>query len=210
MNSRIKSALLFAIIFLFACRHKPREAAASISAHKKKIDVDDSCSNTDTLYKTDHILLIGCKSEPTEYAISYVCLKFKPYIYFNDFKVWVANAPIKAPIKRAGNPLAKEYRTTIKETYNHEGINFGGHYCFAHWGCGSDCKMSALVDVNTGIVYTGPESEEGYKFKKNSRMMIVNPPDSTGFYLDRIYGEPRIFIWNEKRKKFIQRNPSYE
>jgi len=210
MNFCLKSVLFFTIILFVACKHKSHQASASISVHKKKIDVDDTCSNTDTLYKTDHILLIGCKSEPTEYAISYVSLKFKPYIYFSDFEVGVTNRQVKAQIKRSSNPLAQEYRTRISEAYIHDGINFGGHYCFAYWGCGSDCQASALVDLNTGVVYTGPDADGGYEFKKNTRMLIVNPPHYNGFYHDLPYDEPQIFIWNEKHKKFVQRNPSFE
>ncbi len=84
-------------------------------------------------------------------------------------------------------------------------MNFGGHYVFVEWGCGSPCKSSALVDVNTGIVYDGVPGSYGYDFNKNSRMIIVNPPDSDGFYLNCAGCEPEVYTWNEANKKFIQR-----
>lgn len=84
-------------------------------------------------------------------------------------------------------------------------MNFGGHYCFVEWGCGSPCQTSALVDLKTGVVYDGVDAALGYEFRKDSRMLIVNPPDSTGFYLNCPYCEPLIYVWNEKSKKFEQR-----
>jgi len=80
-------------------------------------------------------------------------------------------------------------------------LNFGGHYCFVWWGCGSPCKASAIIDLENGKVYDGPASALGYDFKKNSTMIMINPADSTGFYNDCAYCHPEIWLWNEKQKK---------
>ncbi|MGN6215112.1 hypothetical protein [Parafilimonas sp.] len=87
-------------------------------------------------------------------------------------------------------------------------MNFGGHYCFVWWGCGSPCKASAIIDLENGKVYDGPASALGYDFKKNSTMIMINPADSTGFYNDCAYCHPEIWLWNEKQKKFEQRLPA--
>ncbi|MCU4189185.1 hypothetical protein M9Q43_08420 [Flavobacterium sp. HXWNR29] len=70
--------------------------------------------------------------------------------------------------------------------------------------------MSVIIDRRTGKIYDAPNSELGYKFKADSRMLIVNPPDSLGFYDDCSYCIPKIYILNEQTKKFELREPFTE
>ncbi|MGN6639695.1 MAG: hypothetical protein ACTHJ8_12350 [Mucilaginibacter sp.] len=160
--------------------------------------------------------------------ISYLDLAMKPYLKtllticlihiaslafaqkhsFSHYKVPLYKGrPAKLKIK--GNPLAEMFHTIIKDTYysNKEmirwrgttGLNFAGHYCFVYWGCGSNCQDSAVVDLETGIVYPGITAEMGYEFKRNSRLVIVNPgqtKDSCAFCASR------YLVWNVKDKTF--------
>jgi hypothetical protein len=41
--------------------------------------------------------------------------------------------------------------------------------------------------MQTGKVYNGVISEIGYEFKKGSKLLIVNPPDSSGWYDKNIF-----------------------
>ena len=92
-----------------------------------------------------------------------------------------------AKLRLEGNKLAEQYRTGIRDTYYSTkdqveyhgltGLNFGGHYCFVYLGCGSDCQLSFIVDLKTGIVYLGIDAGRGYQFKPNSKLLIVNPPN---------------------------------
>jgi hypothetical protein len=116
-----------------------------------------------------------------------------------------------AQIRIKGNKLAEEFRTMISDTYYSKGymkkwhgttgLNFGGHYCFVYWGCGSPCQMSAIVDLKTGIVYEGPSASLGYEFKRNSRLVIINP----GRTIDSCaYCHPEYWVLNERSKKFVK------
>ena len=76
------------------------------------------------------------------------------------------------------------------------GVNFAGHFCFVYWGCGSPCKLSAVVDMKTGIVYNGVPSSIGYAFKKNSKVLVLNPPDTNGWYDKNISHQiPKQYVW---------------
>lgn len=149
-------------------------------------------------------IILGDTTKSVKDAINYVALRFKPRVTYNDFKVDTLKFTSKAPIQYSSNRLARQFKTVITETYQQEGLNFGGHYCFVKWGCGSPCQMSAVVDLRTGIVYDGVDASVGYEFKKDSRLLIVNPPDSSGFYFDCAYCEPIVYVWNEEKKSFEQ------
>jgi hypothetical protein len=112
--------------------------------------------------------------------------------------------PAKLIIK--GNALAEMYRTIITETYYSKNrtwrnrptrLNFAGHYCLVWWGCGSDCQHAAVVDVQTGKVYDGPTAERQFDFKRNSRLVIVNPNIN-----DCSFCKKEFWVWNDRSKKF--------
>lgn len=115
----------------------------------------------------------------------------------------------KAKLRLKGNHLAEMYCTTIKDTYYSQknlaeerggtGLNFAGHYCFVYWGCGSNCQNSAVVDLKTGTVYPAITASMGFKFKNNSRLVIVNPgqtADSCAFCAQEYW------LWNDHVKAF--------
>jgi hypothetical protein len=39
---------------------------------------------------------------------------------------------------------------------NRPGPNFAGHYSIVRWGCGTDCHMIAIVDLQTGQIFAPP------------------------------------------------------
>jgi hypothetical protein len=175
MKNRL-ATFLFLILFT-PCNGQETQA--------KKIDVTAETVSSEKLKK----------QETTE------LIKFNPSISFSDFKVSIENVHAKPNLK--SHAMGREFRTAIRMDYdNHESL-FAGHYTFAYWGCGSPCQMSVLVDRRNGKIYDAPTASVGYKFQKNSRMLIVNPPDSLGYYYkDCPYCVPEIYILNEKTKKF--------
>ena len=86
-----------------------------------------------------------------------------------------------APAKIVG-PLARSYRTRLREGAK-EGPNFAGHYTVVYWGCGSDCRIFAVVDAKTGKVYFPPDiraisrvpsqEEEPIQYRDNSRLLVI-------------------------------------
>jgi len=168
--------------------------------------VNKQTYKSDTIWVTENFIIFG-DTTIDRTKISYTASKFEPYISFEDYKSNILYKGAKAPINYSSNVTARQFKTRIKETYKEEGLNFAGHYSFVSWGCGSPCKSSAIVDLITGKVYDGPSATLGYKFRKNSNMLIVNPPDSSGFFDDCPYCHPQIYIWDEKKKEFIEKKP---
>ena len=128
---------------------------------------------------------------------------------FNQYRVSLYKGS-KASLKIKGNDLAERYKTTISNIYYSKkavknwqatGLNFGGHYCFVSWGCGSPCQESAIVDLKTGLVYQGPTASLGYKFNRLSRLVIINPGYTTD---DCAFCKQEYWILNERTKKFKQ------
>ena len=59
--------------------------------------------------------------------------------------------------------------------------------------------LSAVVDLKTGKVYNGLPSGIGYSFNKDSRLMVVNPPDSTNLFDITIpFAIPEEYEWTGK------------
>jgi hypothetical protein len=199
--------LLLSVLLLFSCKQptniekQPKWALGTTTAKLHS-------SHEDTISIDSDVFIIGNRFKIATDSISYVGVRFKPYIRFSDFEVQIERNHTKAPIKFSSNPTARMFKTRIREGYQ-DGVNFGGHYCFIEWGCGSPCHESAIVDINTGIVYDGPSTAYGYDFKKGSRMIVGSPPGSDGFYLAGTSEVPSIYIWNESKKKFEERSPLY-
>ena len=162
----------------------------------------------DILLKTDQVIVLGKADSACIDALSrsYCLIKFAPLIGFADYSARVDSLKPRSPIDYSSNQTARRYRKVLKQTYKSEGINFAGHYCLAYWGCGSPCQECAIIDTRTGKVYDGPSAGNGYGYHKDSRMLIVNPPDSNGWYLNVPYAIPGVYIWNDTNKKFEQKN----
>jgi len=126
---------------------------------------------------------------------------------FNLYKVKSIYSGRLALVNFKSNSTARVYRTRISEEYKQNGVNFAGHYSFAYWGCGSPCTGCAIVDVRTGKVYSGPDSGFGYNFRKESKLLIVNPKDTVSNSgqnpWDVVYKE-ELWVWIDKSKKFIK------
>lgn len=48
-----------------------------------------------------------------------------------------------------------------KDPIKSSGPNFAGHYYVIRWGCGSNCLMMAVVDAQSGRVYSPPLGGKG-------------------------------------------------
>lgn len=89
----------------------------------------------------------------------------------------IYNGPIH-DVDFESKPEAKKFRAKINEAMK-GGVNFAGKYVVASWGCGTSCQSSAIIDAETGVITQyGIGSEYGLSFKKESRLLVVNPPEN--------------------------------
>jgi hypothetical protein len=120
--------LLSVILFLVSCK----QATNNEKQPKPVIETvapKSHASHEDTISIASDVFIIGDKSKIATDSISYVGVRFKPYIRFSDFEVPVERNHTKEPIKFSSNPMARLFKTRIREGYK-DGVNFGGHYCF--------------------------------------------------------------------------------
>lgn len=122
--------------------------------------------------------------------------------------------PVVAPpsIVRLDSSQARSFRTAIRDA-SKEKPNFAGHYRIATWGCGTDCRGFAIIDLLTGKVTTpkGIETISGVMgnddprldFRADSQLLVISgqineDPQSEGRHL---------FRWNGKKLTLIARQP---
>jgi len=205
------------IVLMLSCQSRQQNSENEIMANvdsalpdttieRKTIEKEKS-NPVGYIYTSDIVRFMGDTTIDTS-KMYYPEIKFEPYIYFDDFLVDSIYTGQKSPIDYASNSTAKRFKTVLTDSYSRSSINFAGYYSLIWWGCGSSCQQTALVDWRDGNVYDGPDASHGFDFMENSRMMIINPPDSAGFYVDCIFGHPQIWIWNEATKSFHERKPN--
>ncbi len=164
-----------------------------------------SCSNNSENAKTTVSNADSSKVINDKEKISSVSLKFEPYISFGDFKVTNIDNKRKAKLDLSSNISASNFRTRLMEAYEADTSNFSGHYTFVHWGCGSTCQSSLLIDRQTGKIYDSPGASLGYEYHVESRMLLANPPDTSGHYDDCFYCKPIIYLFDEETNTFIEK-----
>jgi len=132
--------------------------------------------------------------------------KFTSPIQYDKFRVDTFNGK-RVGINYSSNKTARQFRSAISWSINKFGMNFAGHYNIARWGCGTSCISGAITDLKTGNVYDLPPASLDYKFKNTSRLLVINPPDSSGYFDYCSYCcAPELWIWNENKKKFEKLN----
>lgn len=159
----------------------------------------------DTILNEGSVIIHGDTTIQKD-KIKNVLIKFELYITFVDYKVNVEN--VKAKLDLNSHELGSQFRTAIRECYNDSENLFAGHYTITSWGCGSPCQMNVIIDRRTGKIYDAPDSSVGSKYKKDSRMLIINPPEVENYYYnDCVFCKPEIYILNETTKKFEKKEP---
>jgi hypothetical protein len=196
---------------ILACNDKPKSNTQL--EIKDSLTVDTSQVKpkifNDIIYQNENIKIIG-DTAVLKNKIMYASIKFEPYISFDDFKVPTIVNYNKKDIDLNSHKGAREFRTVLQNGYKSDSSNFAGHYTFIQWGCGTSCQTSAIIDRQTGYIYSGPAAEFDYEYYMDSRMIITNPPDSAGFYDDCFYCKPKIYVFNEQTKKFDELKPKYK
>src|SRR5689334_6083230 len=68
---------------------------------------------------------------------------------FEDYRVTVRKGRV-TPMDLRSHPLARLYRTLMRQQQRDEGVNFAGSYTLASVGCGTGCSITAIIDARTG------------------------------------------------------------
>jgi hypothetical protein len=209
--------LLVLSLTVLSCLEKSGEQSVSIKedtteqAPKKRKIATASPGRVpaELILSTDNLRMFG-DTTIEKRKIYLTSVKFEPYISFEDFKVdkiYKIYKGAQARLDFSSNKEAHNFRTSIRYAYKADTVNFAGHYTFVSWGCGSPCQSAVVVDRQSGKIYDAPSAALGYDFRPNSRMLIVNVPDSAGFYDDCHYCKPIIYVWGEETKTFMERRP---
>ncbi len=125
----------------------------------------------------------------------------------------------KAPLNLGSHPLARKFRTLIREQMRDAGVNFAGHYTLASMGCGTGCSITAIVDRRngnayfpdqlngwTGIVgdYEYAENEEPWTFHINSRLLRAIGREHIGKLDEEHYGPSGIYYYEWKNNRLLR------
>jgi len=133
-------------------------------------------------------------------------IKFVTKYKFDDFPVIkIDSKKLNLKLNTNINSFTKSYKTMINESFEFEEINFAGKYVLNYWGCGSPCAVGIAINARNGKLIEIPTSSVGYQFQKNSRLLIVNPPDSLNYYIkDCAYCKPELYLLDTIKNKFIK------
>ena len=83
-----------------------------------------------------------------------------------------------APADEASHSDAHTYKSALREGMA-QGVNFAGKYTVVTIGCGTACQQHFIVDRENGKIVEKIQWSSGARFSVNSRIFILNPPDST-------------------------------
>jgi hypothetical protein len=142
-----------------------------------------------------------------------------------DFKQYPADvyAGKPAPLNLRSHPMARTYRTSIREQIHEQGINFAGHFTVAVMGCGTGCSITAIVDARNGVayfpreldgwnvepgVYEFADNEDVRTFRADSRLLkIIGAPRLSA---DERWGPGGIYYyeWKNNRLRQVQFVPT--
>jgi hypothetical protein len=93
---------------------------------------------------------------------------------FEDFAVTDLYAG-RARVDFTTLPEANMHRTAISEDVN-RGANFAGTYVVSTWGCGSDCRGSAVVNAQSGAILAYDlRSSVGEAYERESNLLVLDP-----------------------------------
>ena len=163
---------------------------SAVRAQKEKIKERRLWQQEDTIYRDDDLVL-------TQNGKGYVNVfrYFRPEKTFEDYPVKeIYRGPLPAKLNFSTCTWGKMYKTMTQYGFE-QGVAFAGHYAFAAWGCGSNCQSCSVIDLHTGNVYAGPDAMNGYQFRIDSRVLVVNRPDSNGLYGNCAYCTPEQYLW---------------
>ena len=142
---------------------------------------------------------------------------------FESYRVSVRRGRV-APLNLRSHPLARHYRTLLRQQQREEGVNFAGGYTLASVGCGTGCSVTAIIDARTGKAYfptqldgwTGivgdydpPEGEESWEYRADSKLLRATGRPNIGNPREERHGPSGIYYyaWDGARLRQVGFTP---
>lgn len=142
---------------------------------------------------------------------------------FEQYRVAVRRGRV-TPLNLRSHPLARLYRTLMRQQQREEGVNFAGSYTLASVGCGTGCSITAIIDARngaahfpkelngwTGIVgdYEPPEGVEPWEYHADSRLLRATGRPNIGDPREERYGPSGIYFytWDGARLRQVGFKP---
>ncbi|MDO6391193.1 hypothetical protein Q4E40_13725 [Pontibacter sp. BT731] len=174
--------LSFVAILGAACQQQTDEEKTIASTHPKLEErlQRDSLRGPDTLEQNPEI---------------YERYRLRMDAYQSDeaFRVQEPYGGRLAPLDEASHADASQFREALQEGLK-QGVNFAGRYTVVTVECGTTCQEHYVIDRQDGKILDKLQSSTGAQFSPDSRIFIVNPPDSSHNYVECPYCEPAAYV----------------
>lgn len=96
---------------------------------------------------------------------------------FDDYKVCLQDAQVEPVIQQDSDFWV--FRERIVESAKNTCINFDGEYTLIEWSCGEACENpfihNGVVMDTDGTLYWLPAASQGYDYRLDSALFVVNP-----------------------------------
>lgn len=199
---RITTVLLFFLLCLVSCNQEINESRLPISKTETVTTRLDAVSETDTIFENNHLLITGqtgtrmlvvphkdtllhegfkVHSSFEEHSFLTNLIEDKSITIFrknnnkHTFDAYPTDLYKKrlAKVLYESHPLGIQFKQQI-ETIAANGINFGGKYTIASWGCGTACQQHVIIDRSSGLIVHTFSSELGIEYQPNSLLILKN------------------------------------
>ena len=194
------------------------KSTPALSGPFNDISSDSPHVKSDTFFRENNIALTGDSNALRKMKVLQYCSNEYRFYDYPTIRIKLVPAQMNSKM----NEFALANKKVLAEQYKRKGINFGGHYSFLWLGKeGEGHFTSVIVDAKNGNVFPGPDADNlgsfymdkpmgihsGYRFKRFSRMLVVNPIDSSGYYdVRQLKNANKIYVWNERLRKFEKLN----
>lgn len=130
-------------------------------------------------------------------------------INFEKYKTEVVDLSTtsKIELNLNSNKSAKFFKSKLIEAYKSDKIDFAGHYITSIFGCGADCIVGYIIDINDGKIYNLPLGED-FGCPISTEKAIYNPNSKlfiTAICKDESTKKKYYIasVWDEQQKKFL-------
>ncbi|PRY12359.1 hypothetical protein CLV24_108103 [Pontibacter ummariensis] len=175
--------LLLLLLCFYGCQQRTEEEGSIASTHPELAE---------ELAEDPLEMPISDNENPDLYQQYRITLE--EYLGSGDYDVGDMYRGRLAPLDEASHVDARTYRTALREGLE-AGVNFAGSYTVVTVGCGSSCQLHYVVDRETGKVLDKLQSSVGADYRPDSRLFVLNPPDSAINYNECQYCAPEAYVF---------------